>query len=84
MEDLLGKFFILLSVSAGVMLIIGTIVIVVASWNGYQEIRRCAKWEKKIVHQEAYTQWIYSGNTMIPINHPARNVEMDVCVQSRK
>ncbi len=50
-------------------------------WNSIQEANHCAKWENKIVHQESYYTYVYTGKVMVPIYHPAGNYDKSVCVE---
>lgn len=70
---------------AGLIGLILTIFLVayLAINQSIQTSKHCAKWENKIVHQRAYTTYMWSGKVMIPIHHPARNYERRVCTQPK-
>lgn len=51
------------------------------AWGFCTANQECARWERKIVHQEAYISYQPVGKAMIPVNHPARDVDMNVCVE---
>jgi len=76
------------------MIILGTIVfgalaiflllLVLLFHDVYETNKRCGRWETKIVHQNAYTTWVYSGKVMTPIYHPAGDYERSVCVEVKQ
>ncbi len=43
----------------------------------------CSEWQQKIVHQEAYTSYVFSGKVMVPIYNPPRDVQQNVCVKPK-
>lgn len=49
---------------------------------------RCVRYEKQMVHRDAWVQFlpVYNGNTytQIPIFHPETNTHEDVCVEREK
>jgi hypothetical protein len=57
-------------------------------WASVQSYRSCGKWEYKIVHQDAWVQYIPMTvgkvTTMTPIYHPAGNYQKSVCVSPKK
>ena len=61
------------------ILLIGILIFV-----AYQNNKCCERFESKIVHQEAWTQWVSNGKTMSPIYHPAGNYNKKVCVEPKK
>lgn len=76
-RDYLGHFFIILIIA------LFAILPLMLFFAGKGEEEHCAKWEYKMVHQNAWTQFIWSGKTMIPIYHAARDVDRKVCVQPK-
>lgn len=80
MSELVEKIVLIVAVLAILVLII----FICWSWYvGVKEYRLCAKWETKVVHQKQWTQFIYTGKVMVPIVHPARDVERRVCTQPK-
>jgi hypothetical protein len=56
-------------------------------FRDYQLNKNCAMWQDKIVHQDAYTQFIpmWSGKMMfmMPIYHAAGDYQQSVCVKPK-
>lgn len=50
----------------------------------YKNVENCSRWETKIVHQDAWTQYVWSGKIMVPIYHAARDYNQEVCVERKK
>ena len=71
------------------IIIVGFLILILGSiiWNAIETEKHCARWENKIVHQDAYTQFIPQTvgkiTTMTPIYHSAREVEQRVCVEPK-
>jgi hypothetical protein len=45
------------------LLLVGLIAVI---WQGFEEDKHCAQWDTKIVYQQAYTSFIWTGKTMVP------------------
>lgn len=84
MEDIafwvFEKFMIILLVLFLLFIIVGIPVLI---WGSIQENKHCAEWEYRVVHQEAFYQYIWTGKVMVPVYHPAANVQKNVCVKAR-
>lgn len=64
-----------------IVAVIGFVALVL--FSSYQEDKNCARWEKKMVHQKAYTSFIWTGKIMVPIHHSDSNYLQDVCVEAK-
>lgn len=58
-------------------------LVVMWIFSTWETSKHCAVWENKIVHQAAYTTWIFAGKTMIPIYHPAGDYDQSVCTKPK-
>ena len=58
-------------------------LIAFAIWQAVETDKHCAQWGTKTVYQQAYTSFIWTGKTMVPMHHPAGYVEREVCVQPK-
>lgn len=66
------------------VLVAATVIIIAIYVFQIIEIHRhCARWESKIVYQEAWTQYVLVGKVMTPIYHAAGNYQMTVCTEPR-
>ena len=64
-----------------ILVIVVPLIIAITIATG--EEKNCAKYEYKIVHQEAWTQFIWMGKFMSTIHHPAGDYYQNVCTQSK-
>lgn len=80
-SEWVGRILILLALLGLVVL---GIAIATALYTGWQANSNCVRWERKIVHQSAYTYYTWVGKVMVPVYQPARDVEMNVCVQPKE
>jgi hypothetical protein len=80
MDDLTFKITecLLWVVSLSILLLIFVLV-----FSTCKEYRCCERFEKKVVHQEAWTQWVSNGKTMYPIHHPEGDHYKNVCVKPK-
>lgn len=69
---------------AAAVIVMLLVTMAIGMWNGEREAANCAKWEMRLVRQAAWTQYMWSGKVMVPIYHPARDVEWRVCVEPRE
>lgn len=60
------------------VLVVGVIV-----WQVVETVKHCSRWEERVVHQEAYTQYVWTGKLMVPIYHPAGDYNRSVCVEPK-
>lgn len=67
----------------GLCLLVVAILIVALIWQAVETDKHCARWETKTVYQQAYTSFIWTGKTMVPMYHPGGYVEREVCVQPK-
>lgn len=67
----------------GLFALIGVIIIIALIFQDMETNKHCGLWERKMVHQNAYTTFIWSGKIMIPIYHPAGDYESTVCTQPK-
>lgn len=67
----------------GLFVLVGVIVIIALIFQDMETNKHCGLWERKMVHQNAYTTFIWSGKIMIPIYHPAGDYERTVCTQPK-
>lgn len=63
------------------LIVIMGIIFFAVSYNDYLNKQKCAKWEEKIIHQEAYRSYRLFGRTMLPVDNPAMNVKQEVCTK---
>jgi hypothetical protein len=54
-----------------------------AIYGVIEESSHCGRWQNKIVHQEAYVSFIWTGKVMVPIQHTASDYERSVCVEPK-
>ena len=49
----------------------------------FQKVKCCKRYERIVVYQESFTEWMPSGKVLIPVYHQAGNYEKRVCVEPR-
>lgn len=67
------------------ILFLALLIVCIPFWI-YEKVKEnecCSAWGSKIVHQEAYTSYIYTGKVMVPIYHPAGDYPQNVCIDSK-
>lgn len=77
---ILEKFVLLIGLFCIIMLVLAFLIFSVKTW---QEYSTCAKWEDKIVWQEAYTSYQLVGKIFISKENKAQFVQKRVCTKLR-
>lgn len=79
-EHFMAWFLLLLMACIGLFVFVGIPLLI---YGEFRENQHCKTWEERVVHQEAWTEFIWNGQMMAPIPHPAGDVTKKVCLEPK-